>query len=86
MEFSSPCSGNYVKRKPQASKGKKGVVVFVPLFGELCKTTLRRLSFARVPHLVFVPLFGELCKTRVSVESSQEGFPCRFRPLVRGTM
>ena len=110
--FSSPCSGNYVKRSP-SSATRRISRVFVPLFGELCKTSPRRkanrrtyrqfsspcsgnyvklndegyltsfshwefsspcsgnyvkllrflLTTAQSGALVFVPLFGELCKT-----------------------
>ena len=39
MPFSSPCSGNYVKRYGDGEHdGDSAGSVFVPLFGELCKT------------------------------------------------
>ena len=63
--FSSPCSGNYVKLSIDGWYEYKNFTVFVPLFGELCKTRLFLYVFD-VDAQVFVPLFGELCKTRLS--------------------
>ena len=41
--FSSPCSGNYVKhRQHRRQRWQRRQRVFVPLFGELCKTGLCR--------------------------------------------
>ena len=60
--FSSPCSGNYVKQRQKEKQNVLLPSVFVPLFGELCKTLPHSLLVG-VIVMVFVPLFGELCKT-----------------------
>ena len=64
MAFSSPCSGNYVKLLVNEGIIDNGYTVFVPLFGELCKTIAHNMGIAvQTLYRVFVPLFGELCKT-----------------------
>ena len=87
MAFSSPCSGNYVKQNEKVlRKVRQAIQVFVPLFGELCKTGPHRGIYVSRCTRVFVPLFGELCKTVGSAHQIKNLEGESFRPLVRGTM